>query len=169
MAIGALVGANFLFLEHDLEISFAEKQIKFFHPVGCDNAYLAYWDDNATEVPIQNLMLKDSRQLIDVELNGHKVHAVIDTGAMLSSITPLAAARAGVTPKSPGVTARPISAGGGKGTVASWVAPFDTFSIGGETIKHPKILIMDMWAALLADNNNAAQAEAIKEDLPEML
>lgn len=45
-SFGAVVGADFLF-QRDLEIALADRRITFFHPLDCDDAFLAYWDRNA--------------------------------------------------------------------------------------------------------------------------
>ena len=46
----AIVGADYL-LQTDMELSIADKFMQFFRASGCADTYLAYWDQNAMEVP----------------------------------------------------------------------------------------------------------------------
>jgi len=141
-SFAAIVGADFL-SQADMEVSLADKQAKFFHADGCADHGLAYWDGNALDIPMQSLSLKDQRQIIEVELNGQKVRAMIDTGAGTSVLSLEAAERAGVTPQSAGVAPAGIMSGVGSEKVPSYNAPFERFAIGGETIKNPHIRIAD--------------------------
>ena len=54
-----------------------------------------------------------------------------------------AARRAGETPDSPGVTAGGMSAGIGRHTVRTWIAPFASFKIGDEEIHNTHLRIGD--------------------------
>ena len=138
----AIVGADFL-SQADMEVSLAEQQAKFFHADGCRDKALAYWDSKALDIPMQSISLKDQRQVIEVEVNGQKVRAIIDTGASFSVLSLAAAERAGVTPQSAGVGSAGFMSGVGSEKVAAYNAPFETFSIGDETIRHPHIRIAD--------------------------
>jgi len=93
--IDALLGANFLF-QNDVEMALAEGQIRFFKPENCGDAFLAYWNADAQVVPMRTLAPDDPRQVIDIEVNGQAVRALIDSGADRSAISVSAAARAGV-------------------------------------------------------------------------
>lgn len=145
-AYGAIIGADFL-SQADLELALADKQIKFFHADGCKEKGLAYWDAKALDIPMRAISLKDQRQLFEVELNGHKLRAMISSGQAVSMIDLAAAERAGITPTSDGV----LPAGAVTGTHGDktpiWSAPFDSFAIGGETIAHPRIRIGEIHKA----------------------
>jgi tetratricopeptide (TPR) repeat protein len=52
-----------------------------------------------------------------------------------------AAARAGVTPQTPGVTPGGQTSGFGARRVDTWIAPFDTFKLGDESIQHSRLRI----------------------------
>ncbi len=164
---GAVVGADFLF-QSDIELAFAARQLKFFRPIGCEDAFLAYWDVNASVVELNMPPATDGRPFFTVDINGHKVRAIIDSGAQRSIIDLPAAARAGVTPQSPGVVPSKTVAGVGRHETASWIAPFETFTIGNETISNSRIAIANLWGAALADSNNMRTAELLHEQ-PEML
>ena len=143
----AIAGADIVLgsYRRDVEFSLATSEIKFLVPTGCDNAFLAYWDDNASTVPLTALSQNDPRQLVTVEVNGHEMVALIDSGAPTSLIDLAAAERVGVTPKSAGVTELTNGDGIRPRHGKTWLASFSSFAIGGETIKNPAIGITDLW------------------------
>jgi predicted aspartyl protease len=150
----ALAGADILLngLYKDVEFSLAARQIKFFVPSAeCSNAFLAYWDENASTVPLVDLSPQDPRQVVTVEVNGKKMTALIDSGSPTSMINLEAAARVGITPQSAGVAELADKNGVGKQHGKAWLASFESFSIGGETIKNPKIGIADLWGPVPPD------------------
>lgn len=153
----ALAGADVLLngYHRDVEFSLATNDIKFFVPHGCDKAFLGYWDDNASAVPLQTWSPQDPRQMVTVEVNGHSMTALIDSGSPNSVLDLEAAKRLGITPQSAGVTEV-----AGKGSARAsdgkqWSARFSSFAIGGEFINQPRIEIADLWGSVPA----AAQSE----------
>jgi hypothetical protein len=137
----AIVGSDFL-LGADVELSLAEKRLKFFSPENCDKSFLGYWDAAAIEVP---LLFESGhrRPHVEVEINGVKIRALIDTGATISVITKAAAKRAGVTPESPGVKRAGRLVGIGQKSVDRYRATFKSFSVGEEMILNPVLQIVD--------------------------
>ena len=146
-----LLGANFLF-QKDVEMSLQNQEIKLFKPEGCDGAFLAYWDENAQDVPLEKMPVGDPRAAVMVELNGKKLRAMIDSGAQRSAVNLAAAAKLGITPESDDVGQQGKVAGIGKQAVKRWAATFQSFTIGGETINHPQIAIFDMYGAAKSDS-----------------
>jgi hypothetical protein len=57
------------------------------------------------------------------------------------------AAKAGITPDTPGVPAAKAK-GIGENTIDSWIGPFRSFVIGDEIIRDTMIQFADMWAGL---------------------
>ena len=55
------------------------------------------------------------------------------------------AARLGVTPDTAGVIAGGCTTGLGRKRVDSWIAPFESFAIGNEIIRNPRIRFADLW------------------------
>ncbi|HEY3244239.1 MAG TPA: retropepsin-like aspartic protease, partial [Phycisphaerae bacterium] len=165
LPFGALVGADFLF-QHDIEISLSSREIKFFEAferIACSEAFLAYWDPNAAVVDLVMGPTKDRRPTFTVEVNGHKLRAIIDSGAQVSAIDLTAAGRAGITPQTPGVVAIQALGGIGAHRTASWIAPIDSFLIGGEMIRDTSIVISDLRGSALADSNNMRTADFLRE------
>jgi clan AA aspartic protease (TIGR02281 family) len=166
---GTLVGADFLF-QRDIEISLSSREVKFFEalePNACREAFLAYWDPNAAIVDLAPGSNEARRPTFMVEVNGHELRAIIDSGAQTSLIDLAAAQRAGITPRTPGVVAMQSLAGVGSHRVASWIAPVDSLAIGNETIRNTSIVISDLWNSTLADSNNMRTAAFLREQ-PEM-
>ena len=147
---GAMVGADFLF-QRDLEISVAERRIAFFHPIDCDGAFLAYWDRDAFVADFGPAGAPGDPPYVLVEINGQKLRAIIDTGATSSVIDLAAAARAGITPRSPGVVKGRMATGIGERIVPSFIAPLERIAIGNATIRSVKIAIADLWGAAEED------------------
>lgn len=148
----ALAGANFLF-QTDMEISLPDKQLKFFQALDCGDEFLGYWPDGAIDVPLQFNPRRDTTPTFTVELNGHKMKAVIDTSANLSHIELKAAQRAGLKLDATGVKRMPDGRGMGKRPAPMWSAPFEKLSIGGETLDHPRIEVIDTQGEF--DDNQA--------------
>ncbi|WP_168167454.1 retroviral-like aspartic protease family protein [Duganella sp. HH105] len=138
---GGIVGADYL-LQADLEIALADKQLKFFRAEGCDDKSLAYWDVNALDVPLK-IPAYDSRATIQVELNGSKLTALIDTGAAVSTVTQHAAERLGFAPAAADAQPGARLVGVNGKSRRSWIATFDSFAIGEEKIDHPRITVME--------------------------
>jgi len=149
----AQAGADILLngLNKDIEFALANKEMRVFVPSDCSNEFLAYWDEHALVVPVTDLSPSDPRQVVTVRLNGHDMIALIDSGAAHSVINLEAAARLGITPKSPGVTEWKHADKLGKVHGATWLAQFDSFSIGDEAIKNTKIAIADLWGPTPAE------------------
>ena len=158
---GALIGADFL-MQHDMELSLATRQLKFFNPVGCDKSLIAYWDSNAAMVPLAAMSATDRRPVVTVEIDGQTLRALVDSGTPISVVSLSAAARTGVTPKSHGVTPMKATAPGARPT--SWVAPFRRFSIGGEEVKNLKLPILDLKNVINAEPGTAVPDMILGQD-----
>jgi predicted aspartyl protease len=138
---GLLLGSEF-FKDIELELDLPQKMLRLFQAKDCDGVSLAYWSPGtASEVP----MKVDHHLRVTVELNGKPMGAALDTGASQSYVTSADAARAGVTPESSGVIAGGCVLGFGSEGVDSWIGQFETFVIGNEVIRNPKIHFADLW------------------------
>jgi tetratricopeptide (TPR) repeat protein/predicted aspartyl protease len=154
-----LLGENVLGIA-DGEYDLANGVIRLMQPDGCRNVALAYWDRTKPysvvdiKGPDRSSRLStltpspQSEALID----GAKIRVMFDTGFSVSAVSLAAAARAGVTPNSPGVVPGGYFTGVGRGRVQTWIAPFSSFKIGDEEIRNTKLRIgafisddTDMW------------------------
>jgi predicted aspartyl protease len=140
-AFDAIVGAAFL-MQADLELALADKQIKFFKPIGCEKSWLAYWDRNAVEIPFEFHRDRSPNPHFTIEVNGEKLEAIIDSGSWTTSIDSRAAKRAGLRLDAPGVVRTGDGGGIGEGRVAHYNAMVDTMKIGDEIIRNAQVDIM---------------------------
>lgn len=141
----AILGAPFL-LQTDLEISLATKEIRFFRPVDCKGASLAYWSQDPIVVPFTASYWRSPNPEFKVLLNGKEVTAVIDTGADTTVITRTAAELAGIKLDAAGVERVADAVGIGKRSVPHWKVTLGTLEIGREKIHHAKVGVIDTEA-----------------------
>jgi hypothetical protein len=138
----AIVGADYL-LQTDMELSLADRFMQFFRASGCADTYLAYWDQNAMEIPFVGKEGGSNKPYVAVELNGVKLTAILDTGAPRTSVTRHAAELAGVRVDGPGVRKAGHSSGIGDKVLDNWIADFKSFRIGDEAVNNPQLAIRD--------------------------
>lgn len=162
-----LLGSDYL-MNFDLEIFMKEKKISFFRNTGCDDTYLAGWDDNAFLADLDAWKTDDDRRpFLTVEINGQKIRALIDTGASSSMLNTAAATKAGVS-------LPPMSEedkkfyGIGAMHASGRVATLKSFAIGDETIMNPKIFVGDIWAGV-QDDMKSQPGDELMKDMPDML
>jgi predicted aspartyl protease len=135
--IGVL-GQNFLGLR-DVEYDLPHGMVRLMESKGCEkSANMAYW---AKDKPVSVVQLlprepRNPHTVGTVQVNGVKIRATFDTGAGGSMLSMAAAARAGITPKSPGVVDGGFIAGFGRKLVRSWIAPVDSFQVGDQEVIH---------------------------------
>jgi predicted aspartyl protease len=141
-AYDAIIGAPFL-LQTDLEISLPDKTLKMYTASGCNDTFLALWDEGSIDVPFLRGYEKGKIPKFMVKVNGHDMKAIVDTGASISTIELEAARKAGLDLDAPGVKRIGDVAGIGANRVHRWSAVFDSFSIGSETISKPELSVID--------------------------
>jgi len=148
--VEGLLGQNFLGAL-DVEYDLPDGVIRLFKPTGCHDANLAYWT-GGTQV-YSEMPLDDGRGGMAMQtggmamVNGVPVRMIFDTGAPRSTIDLGAAARAGVHPGDPGVSAGGYSSGANRGSYfRTWLAPFADIKIGDEEVKNARLMIGDLHA-----------------------
>ena len=122
----------------DMEFDLANGVMRFMKPDHCpSNAAMDYWaPGKASAVPMLPAERTDDRRIrAYATLNGQRIRVLFDTGASGSGVNMGAAARAGVTPDTPGVRQTGGSRGFGNRLVRTWIGPFQSFAIGGEEIR----------------------------------
>lgn len=138
----AILGAPFL-LQTDLEFDLANKKLNFFRPSNCRDAFLAYWDENAVEVPYEANFSRSPNPYFTVRLNGKKFTAMIDSGAGISAITRGAAKDIGLRLDGPGLERLSDISGVGDERVARWAAIVGKLEIANETINNARVGVID--------------------------
>ena len=139
-----LLGQNILGLA-DIEYDLPHGAVRLMRTTRCAKTGLAYWAQGkpVTMLPLESEPNSRFRPhtIAIVLINGVKVKAEFDSGAMTSLLSLAAAKRAGITPESPGVEPDGYSSGLGSRRVTTWLATLDKIDIGGEAINHPKVRI----------------------------
>lgn len=159
---GGLIGADFLF-QSDLELAMGESLIRFFHPVDCENAFLGYWGGDITTLDIDTHDQYDARPVFTVLVNGHKVKAILDTGATTSLIDKETAKKVGMVLEPKYQDMFKEATGVGKRKMKIWLEKFDSMQIGDELIPSAAIAVGDMWGNAMQDRPSAELDSANKE------
>jgi predicted aspartyl protease len=135
-----VLGDDF-FNQVDVEFDLAHNIVKLFEAKDCEGVSLAYWGTDAVQVPVES----GSKIELIVSINGTPVRARLDSSSTRSVVSLPDAERLGITPKTPGVVDGGCYYGFGKDGVESWIAPFESFAVGNELIRNPKIHIAQVW------------------------
>jgi tetratricopeptide (TPR) repeat protein len=155
-----LLGENILGFA-DIEYDLPHGAIRFFRQQGCQGANLGYWSNGAAvEIDLTHTgKLPPSRDRdpshydpastdrhvrAQALVNGQKVTVTFDTGASTSLLNKTVAARAGVTPDTPGVVSTGLIVGIGSDRRSAWIGPFDSFALGAERINHTRLRFGDL-------------------------
>ena len=142
-----VLGEDFLSLV-DVEFDLANNTIRLFQPEHCDGVALAYWASagmSVGDVVIDAIQVSRPQIVLDVAINGQSISALLDSGASLSVLDKPAAARLGVTPETSGVVVSGRTSGLGGKILPVWNAPFQTFTIGNETVKDVRIQFSELF------------------------
>lgn len=137
-----VIGENLLRVA-DVEYDFANGVMRFIRPVHCGDMPLAYWA-HGQPVAVVDLDHETPRhpQLVgSAVIDGHRIRVIFDTGASRSILTLSAARRVGIGPGEPGVVHAGRIGGVGHWLDKSWIAPVALLQIGGEKIKHTRIMV----------------------------
>ena len=165
-AVG-LLGQDIL-ANWDVEIDLAHSVVRLLHPVGCKSEEMVYWGAAYAQTRIESDPSFFAHTTVRALLNGKGVDAYLDTGAQGSTVTLAAAAQAGLRPGSPKVQQSGMSHGIGDYAAPTWIAVFDTFGLGEETINHAKIRMADMFEHATYEETGSHIA-ARADNLPSML
>lgn len=160
---GGWIGADFLF-QSDLELSFSENLIRFFQPIDCENKFLAYWDGDITTLDLEMQDIRDGRPKFTVLINGHKVQAILDTGATFTVIDQATAKKVGMVRLDDGPKIAVEAGGIGKRKMKFWLERFDSLRIGDELIPNAAIAVGDMWGNSQLDHVSADYASSVKDE-----
>jgi hypothetical protein len=124
----AMIGAPFLFGQHEAELSLATGEIGLFRSTGCEKAWLAYWSHDAVEVPMRSNTMGRSTVVLPVRIDGHVLNAILSTGSPRSQIDLRVARDIGLVP----VEGHP------------GVAHVGRFELGTEAIEDARIGVADL-------------------------
>jgi predicted aspartyl protease len=137
--LGALIGADVL-SHFDIDLDVAGHRAILYDPVRCQGK-LPDWQMPATEVPVE--VISSDRLLLTVKLDGHKLDALLDSGASGTVVDLSAAEKLGVTRED--LARDPGGSGFGAAGVnfQRVLHTFHTLEIAGEHFDNPKLSVLD--------------------------
>lgn len=141
---GGILGRDVL-TQGDIEFDLANGLIRLFQPKDCQSVPLAYWSKDFREAKLEPRLNKFSELKVVTELNARRTLALLDSGAMMTVVTPAAAARAGVEVGRLLSQAKEGSHGIGERTVPVTTAEFKTVAIGEETVQNTTLRLADLF------------------------
>ncbi|MGH8227231.1 MAG: aspartyl protease family protein [Steroidobacteraceae bacterium] len=142
-----VLGQNILQLA-DTEYDLANGIVRLWRPRGCRHSVLAYWAsaEPYSVVDIrQDVSIGGAFMIATARLNGVAIRVMFDSGSGDSLVTLRAAKRAGFRPDGSGVRQGGLVRGVGEHPVPSWIAPFASFTIGGEQIRHTQLRVANFY------------------------
>lgn len=133
--VGTL-GPDFL-LHYDVEVDFAAHKLNLFSQDHCPGQVVYWTHDPAAAIPVK--IDEAGHIVVDAQIDGKDIKAIIDTGATTSALKMSGATSLfGITPSSPGVTkVAENSATGG-----DYKYTFKTLSLAGMNFNNPTIQLM---------------------------
>ena len=143
--IAGILGEDFL-SRMDVEFDLAAGRVRLFEPQSCDGDQVVYWAAEYFTVPL-SAAPPESRWLeAHASLNGHDVVAMLDTGASRSMVSAEIIRRSGMAPVAAAAGAGTLH-GIGSAAIQLSSAPFQSLTIGQETIHNPHLGVADVFAA----------------------
>jgi predicted aspartyl protease/tetratricopeptide (TPR) repeat protein len=138
------LGANLLGVV-GTEFDLAKGQVNLFKESGCGKVSLAYWANGMAVGEMRLLSgsnANDHHIYGELQINGHTVRAMLDTGAE-TLLSRRAAERVGIDLNDPKVVGSQKRTGVGTRARQSWIARTKTISLGGEDISNSPIRVID--------------------------
>jgi Aspartyl protease len=128
----------------DVEFDLSSGAIRLFTPRNCSGDQVVYWAQAYSMMPLVHSIGSGDWPQVEVALNGHRVLALLDSGATVSTVSAELVQRPGMAPVSPPTAAAPMQ-GIAAQPLASAVAVFPTLSIGQEQIQNVTLRVADVF------------------------
>lgn len=137
MKTAAILGSDFLF-RNDLELDYPARMLRVHKQSGCNGDYL--FPAEAHAYRLDQMVPADPRAIVEIEINGAPVRALVDSAATRTVIFLPFAQSIGIDPSNtqPTINAR----GAGDQIRKMWTAEFHTLRIGKESWNHPSLAIL---------------------------
>jgi hypothetical protein len=139
-------GIDFILAEDQLsqpavvEFDLRHQAIRTMEPSGCTLEQLPYWTKTYSMADLVASPRNAQAMWVDVLLNGHSVRAQIDSGSSISIVSKSVADSAGLHY----VNNADQIVGIGPGSLETWLADVQTFTVGDETIKSTQLRVAQM-------------------------
>ena len=131
-----------LISQFDVDLDFPEAQINLYRPTGDCSAPAAFLAGPLYSVPLQPTG-EDRRPRVPVFVNGHRLVALVDTGATRSALFRSAAAELGLLPFGHAAPSRYKAGGIGPEQVASTREVVDELTVGDLTVQNMPLMVLD--------------------------
>ncbi|MDB5493631.1 MAG: hypothetical protein JWP86_968 [Phenylobacterium sp.] len=141
-----VLGQNVLSV-FDTEYDLGNGVIRLMKPSpDCANANLAYWAASQAVgiVDLDRITPQDPHLRGKAMINGQTITVTFDTGASTSVLKRSTAERLGFRRDAAEVRAGGAGGGIGRRVLEYWIAPFESFEIGGEKIQHTELRVADV-------------------------
>ena len=139
-SIDLMLGSEVL-MTTDLEFDLAHGMVRFLTDKNCADDQMAYWSNGTYSQAPMTGVGGGERIALKVLVNGKPVNALLDSGAPLSHAVLEAATRAQVKLGPVQGQARGV----GAAVVETQVGQLDSFTLGDETIRNPKLLFAPLF------------------------
>ncbi len=144
-----------------LEFDLAHDAVRFLRPEGCKVEQLVYWDTSYFMADLERMDEYNPHFDAYVSINGRRTLARLSTDASVSYIAPQTARDANLSPEGAATDATAAN--------KDWVARFDTFEFGNETIRNAKLRVSDAFDRPRTDMTGSHLAQRIETLPPDML
>ena len=134
-----LIGGDIL-SQYDVEMDFPAKKMTFYRVEGCAGRFVP-WTESYATIP---LMRKGTRALMAIDVDGHKLNALIDTGASGMMVKRQAALEAGVTADILAQDTASTASGVGGTPIDVRMHRFKKMVIGGQTFSNITVNVADV-------------------------
>jgi predicted aspartyl protease len=141
--IDGLLGRDFL-SAFDLDLDFSQRKMTLYEVHGCTGRFLPW-----TSIPVQNPT--ESAILVQVEVDGVRLHALLDSGASETLVAAPGMARLGLGLDRLRDDPHQIASGVGPHSVTMWRHRFQTFQIGDEAVASSVLLVAPIQLSPTSD------------------
>jgi predicted aspartyl protease len=151
----------------DLDVDFSAGKVRLFSPKNCKDGQVVYWAKSYSALPLIGAPRESDYLWAHVQINGHQVTAMFDTGAGVTTVTTRALELTGVKAET-----EIVAAGASRGMAAEPMktssAIFSTLSVAQETVQNVKLNIADLFSRNLETSTGSAIPQSVM-DTPGML
>jgi len=143
VGVDGTLGANWL-QAFDVEIDPVKNTVSMFAKNRCDGSIIYWPHQDSAELPIE-MESRTKRITIPLELNGHEIQALIDTGAPETILSLRAASRLfDLTPESPGMQVMSSRTNRYGTTEAAYRFQFKSLTMGDIGFANPWVMVAPM-------------------------
>jgi predicted aspartyl protease len=145
--VDGLLGRDFL-SAFDLDLDFSQRKLTLYEVRGCTGWFLP-WTELYSSIPVQNPT--ESAILVPVELDGVRLHALLDSGASETLVAAPGMVRLGLGLDRLHDDPHQIASGVGPHSVTMWHHRFQTLQIGDEAVASPVFLVAPIQLNPISD------------------